>query len=109
MDNCLGVGEGAANLGFAHDTSVAMQFTRNTLAAHGYARSAFEAAPSNPAEGDPKRIRLEATQNVFDIRNGMLYFVGDESLNATWAKAEEAAAFIKQRVQWHDQKNVYSP
>jgi hypothetical protein len=114
MDNCLGLGYGPATyLHHSHDTNaVSLEYRRNTLATSVGAIMGFSVAPGPliPGVAETKRVRFEASANVFDVRGEMLFF---ETLDpfrakANWQKAADVEAVLAPLVGWREQRNVYS-
>ena len=112
IDNCVCVGGAATHLHFADGVNEALiEFHRSTFAMQLLAGVGFSVAPDPPSKlPGQKRVQFEASDNVFDMRFGMLEIgvVGPFVEKAKWQKAGDAEAVFMPLVGWGEERNVYS-
>jgi hypothetical protein len=113
IDNCLGVGGALTYLHCAHAGNEALiEFRRCSFSASQLAGVGFSVAPDPPrGMAGEKRVRFEASDNVFDMRVGMFQFevLGQFVEKAKWQKAGDAEAVFMPLVGWSEKRNAYSP
>jgi serine/threonine protein kinase len=85
---------------------VDLQLTRNTIVgkiAITLGRSLDTDPPADPMAGAAKRLRIEASGNIFDGTNPVYYWSGRA------AKPAELAELLQRRLSWKGDHNLFSP